>query len=49
MNGAQGLANGAFFSAVVLMSLSLASLVVEVMISGGALKILLKRMEKEES
>ena len=49
MMGKQGLANGAFFSAVVLMSLSLASLVVEVMISGGALKILLKRMEKEKS
>ena len=41
-------ARWAFFAAVVLMSLSLASLVVEVMISGGALKILLERMEKED-
>ena len=49
MSQAQGLANGAFFSAVVLMSLSLASLVVEVVISGGALKILLEQMEKEKS
>lgn len=37
-----------FFSAVVLMSLSLASLVIEVLISGGALKILLKQMESED-
>jgi hypothetical protein len=48
MQNAQGIANGAFFSAVVLMSLSLASLVIEVVISGGALKILLERMEKEQ-
>lgn len=43
----QELAGGAFFSAVVLMSLSLASLVIEIVISGGALRILLKQMEKE--
>ncbi|YCM43843.1 DUF2721 domain-containing protein [Verrucomicrobiaceae bacterium 227] len=48
MSEAHGLANGAFFSAVVLMSFSLASLVVEVLISGGALKILLQRMESEK-
>jgi|GEM_PF-2361188 len=49
MSKAQGLANGAFSAAVVLMSLSLAALVLEVVISGGALKILLERMEKEKS
>ena len=42
----QVLANGVFFMAVVVMSLSLASLVVEVVVSGGALRILLKRMEE---
>lgn len=36
-----------FFAAVVLMAISLASLVVEVMISGGALKILLEHVEKD--
>ena len=41
-----GWANGSFFGAVILMSLSLASLVVEIVISGGALRILLGRMEK---
>ncbi|MEN8774477.1 MAG: DUF2721 domain-containing protein [Akkermansiaceae bacterium] len=45
LTGGQGLANGSFFSAIVLMSLSLASLVVEILISGGALRILLKQME----
>ncbi len=45
----QALANGSFFAAVVLMSLSLASLVVEILISGGALRILLKRMEIDDS
>ncbi|MDA7517961.1 DUF2721 domain-containing protein [bacterium] len=44
--GYQALANGTFFSAVVVMSLSLASLVIEVIISGGALRILLKQMEE---
>jgi hypothetical protein len=42
----QGAANGTFFAAVVLMSLSLASLVIEIIISGGALRILLGRMEE---
>lgn len=42
----QGWANLSFFGAVILMSLSLASLVVEIVISGGALRILLGRMEK---
>ncbi len=45
----QALANGSFFAAVVLMSLSLASLVLEILISGGALRILLKRMEIDDS
>ena len=40
-----GVANATFFAAVVLMSLSLASLVVEITISGGALRILLGQME----
>ncbi len=44
--GGQGVANTAFFTAVVFMSLSLALLVVEIMISGGALRILLKQMEE---
>ena len=44
--GYQALANSTFFSAVVVMSLSLASLVIEVIISGGALRILLKQMEE---
>lgn len=44
----QGLANFTFFTAVVVMSFSLASLIVEVLISGGALRILLKQMEKPE-
>ena len=44
--GRHGLANTTFFSAVVLMSLSLASLVVEILISGGALRILLSQMEE---
>lgn len=44
--GNQGLANGSFFAAVVLMSLSLTSLVIEIVISGGALRILLGRMEE---
>jgi hypothetical protein len=38
-------ANGTFFAAVVVMSLSLASLIVEILISGGALRILLGEME----
>ena len=46
MLGYQVLANGTFFTAVVVMSLSLASLVVEIVISGGALRILLKKMEE---
>ena len=37
----------AFFAAVVLMAVSLASLVIEVTISGGALKILLENVEKD--
>ncbi len=45
MLGYQVMANGTFFIAVVVMSLSLASLMVEVIISGGALRILLKQME----
>ncbi len=45
LSGGQDLANGSFFAAVVLMSLSLASLVVEILISGGALRILLGQME----
>ena len=45
LTGGQDLANGAFTCAIVLMSLSLASLVVEILISGGALRILLKQME----
>lgn len=45
MLGQGGLAQGTFFAAVVIMSLSLASLVLEVMISGGALRILLRQME----
>lgn len=40
----QGLANSAFFAAVVVMSFSLVSLVVEILISGGALRILLQQM-----
>ena len=44
----QGLANSAFFAAVVMMSLSLTSLVIEILISGGALRILLKQMETLE-
>lgn len=39
-------ATGAFFIAVFVMSLSLASLIIEVVISGGALRILLERMEE---
>ena len=42
----QSLANGTFFAAVVMMSLSLASLIIEIVISGGALRILLGRMEE---
>lgn len=42
----QPLANATFFAAVVLMSLSLASLIIEIIISGGALRILLGRMEE---
>jgi len=42
------LAHPAFFAAVVLMSLSLAFLVVEIAISGGALKTLLRQMEIPE-
>ena len=41
----QEVANFAFFAAVVLMSFSLSSLVIEVLISGGALRILLQQME----
>ena len=44
----QGTANTTFFVAVVMMSFSLASLIVEVLISGGALKILLGQMEEPE-
>ena len=44
----QGMANSAFFAAVVAMSFSLASLVIEILISGGALRILLKQMEIPE-
>ncbi|MFT6498678.1 MAG: hypothetical protein ACJAT6_000809 [Akkermansiaceae bacterium] len=36
------------FPAVVMMSLSLASLIVEILISGGALRILLGQMEDPE-
>lgn len=43
----QGWANGTFFAAVVVMSLSLMSLIVEILISGGALRILLGQMEKK--
>jgi len=46
MTGYQPLAKGTFFFAVVIMSFSLASLVIEVVISGGALRILLKQMEE---
>ena len=46
LTGHQAAANGTFFAAVVLMSLSLASLVIEIIISGGALRILLGRMEE---
>jgi len=46
MLGYQVIARGTFFVAVVVMSLSLASLVLEVIISGGALRILLKQMEE---
>lgn len=42
-----GVAQEAFFAAVFTMSLSLASLVLEVVISGGALRILLSQMEGE--
>lgn len=45
----QKTANATFFVAVVMMSLSLASLIVEVLISGGALKILLGQMEDQNS
>ena len=45
LSGSQAVANATFFAAVVLMSLSLASLVVEITISGGALRILLGQME----
>lgn len=45
----QGVALGAFFTAVVLMAGSLASLVREVIISGGALKILLEQVEEGRS
>jgi hypothetical protein len=48
LEGRQGMANSSFFGAVVLMSLSLASLVIEILISGGALRILLKQMEIPE-
>lgn len=46
--GSQGVANATFFTAVVMMSFSLASLIVEVLISGGALRILLGQMEMED-
>ena len=49
LTGSQSVANGTFFAAVVLMSLSLASLVVEILISGGALRILLRQMEVRET
>jgi len=39
----------AFGVALVLMALSLASLLFEIIVSGGALKILLDRMEKDDS
>lgn len=42
----QPIAQLSFFAAVIVMSLSLASLIVEVLISGGALRILLSQMEK---
>ena len=45
LTGGQALTNHSFFAAVVLKSLSLASLVIEILISGGALRILLKQME----
>ncbi len=45
LTASQGVANATFFSAVVMMSLSLASLIVEILISGGALRILLGQME----
>jgi len=48
LSEAQWVANATFFAAVVMMSLSLASLVVEILISGGALKILLSQMEKPD-
>lgn len=48
MRGFQPVAQCCFFAAVALMSLSLAALMIEILISGGALKILLKRMESED-
>lgn len=47
MGGAHELAVVFFVAALIIMSLSLASLLVEVVISGGALRILLSRMEGE--
>ena len=48
LSGHHGLANGAFFAAVVMMSFSLTSLIIEVVISGGALRVLLRQMEMED-
>jgi NhaP-type Na+/H+ and K+/H+ antiporter len=45
LTGGQCLANCSFFASAVLESLSLASLIVEILISGGALRILLGQIE----
>ncbi|MFC7336403.1 DUF2721 domain-containing protein [Haloferula chungangensis] len=45
MAGWQGLAQSAFWAALLLMGGSLASLMVEVWISGGALRIMLRELE----
>ena len=45
--GEQSVAQWLFMTAVGLMALSLASLVIEVTISGGALRILLRQVEDE--
>ena len=44
--GKQGVAQTTFLAAVILMSFSLAFLVIEIVISGGALRILLGQMEE---
>jgi len=48
LRGVRGPAEGLFLAALICMGLSLASLVVEISLSGGALRILLEEVEKDD-